>query len=108
MIINIGLVIVWTIQIVSIAILVWLGVSIFMDRKGGAPIKPQTNSNINAKRYDLATLHLYNSPKTTYIRCYLHWVNDNDPNWKTDFLAFCKKNNIGLDKEDIDKLALLV
>jgi hypothetical protein len=73
-----------------------------------APV-PSTTPGINARRYDLATIHEYNAPRSMYLRLYVRWAKENnDPAWKGDFLAFCKAKNIDIDEETLDKVVLLM
>ena len=74
------------------------------------PILPQSTVKIssvfNTARSVLDLLLELNASKAMYVRHYLKHANE-DPNWKEDFLTFCKDNNLDIDASDIDNGTLL-
>src|SRR5271165_1263353 len=64
------------------------------------------NIIINNARPILDVLLGLGASRSMYIKHYLKYADD-DPNWKEDFLAFCKKNNIDIDDNDISNGMLL-
>lgn len=61
----------------------------------------------DSKRDMLLALLELNAPPSMYIKHYAKHI-DEDQYWKRDFLAFCKKNDIGIGETELETSMMLL